>query len=54
MDPCLALPVPFCRQGFFPPPLTSLRVVQVDVEKNLLSVKGAVPGRPGTLLLIQG
>src|SRR3989344_826747 len=23
IEPCLALPVPFCRQGFFPPPLTS-------------------------------
>jgi len=32
----------------------NLRVVQVDAEKNLLSVKGAVPGRPGTLLFIQG
>ena len=32
----------------------NLQVVQVDAEKNLLSVKGAVPGRPGTLLFIQG
>ena len=26
LDPALALPVPFCFQGFFPPPETSLRV----------------------------
>ena len=32
----------------------NLKVVQVDVEKNILSVKGAVPGRPGTLLFIVG
>ncbi len=24
IEPCLARPVPFCRQGFLPPPLTSL------------------------------
>lgn len=30
----------------------NLKVVQVDAEKNLLSVQGAVPGRPGTLLFI--
>ncbi|MDP2735227.1 MAG: 50S ribosomal protein L3 [bacterium] len=32
----------------------NLRVVHVDAENNILSVKGAVPGRPGTLLFIQG
>ena len=32
----------------------NLKVVQIDVEKNTLSVKGAVPGRPGTLLFIEG
>ncbi|MDP4007491.1 MAG: 50S ribosomal protein L3 [bacterium] len=32
----------------------NLRVVHVDAEKNLISVKGAVPGRPGTLLFIEG
>ena len=26
MEPCLARPVPFCLQGFAPPPRTSLRV----------------------------
>ena len=32
----------------------NLQVVQIDTEKNILCVKGAVPGRPGTLLFIQG
>ena len=32
----------------------NLKVVGVDAKKNILSVKGAVPGRPGTLLFIQG
>jgi large subunit ribosomal protein L3 len=32
----------------------NLKIVQVDAEQNLLSVKGAVPGRPGTLLFIEG
>ena len=27
LDPCLALPVPFCAKGFLPPPLTSARVL---------------------------
>src|SRR3989344_2335644 len=26
IEPCLALPVPFCRHGFLPPPLTSALV----------------------------
>jgi len=30
----------------------NLEVVRVDAENNLLAVKGAVPGRPGTLLEI--
>jgi len=32
----------------------NLKVVQVDKEKNLLAIKGAVPGRKGTLLEIIG
>jgi len=32
----------------------NLLVVQIDIENNTLSVKGAVPGRPGTLLFIEG
>jgi large subunit ribosomal protein L3 len=29
-----------------------LTVVRVDVERNFLLIKGAVPGKPGTLLNI--
>jgi large subunit ribosomal protein L3 len=32
----------------------NLKVVQVDAQKNLIVLKGAVPGRPGTLLFIEG
>lgn len=31
-----------------------LKVVKVDVENNMLAIKGAVPGKPGTLLEIRG
>lgn len=31
LDPCLALPVPFCAKGFLPPPLTSARVLVLAV-----------------------
>ncbi|MBN2197807.1 50S ribosomal protein L3 [Candidatus Wolfebacteria bacterium] len=31
----------------------NLRVIQVDKEKNILAIKGAVPGMSGTLLEIQ-
>ena len=31
-----------------------LKIVKIDKEKNLLAVKGAVPGRMGTLLEIRG
>src|SRR3989344_4492787 len=31
MLPCLALPVPFCFQGFLPPPRTSARVNVEDI-----------------------
>src|SRR5690606_17963545 len=31
--PCLALPVPFCRQGFDPPPATSLLVFAFAVPR---------------------
>jgi len=30
------------------------KVVKVDKENNVLAVKGAVPGRKGTLLEIRG
>ena len=32
----------------------NLKAVKVDVENNLLAIKGAVPGRKGTLLEIRG
>ena len=32
----------------------NLRVVQVDVETNTILISGAVPGRPGTLVEING
>lgn len=31
-----------------------LKVVKVDAENNMLAIKGAVPGKPGTLLEIRG
>ncbi|MCD6094847.1 50S ribosomal protein L3 [bacterium] len=32
----------------------NLKIVKVDKDKNLLAVRGAVPGAPGTLLEIKG
>lgn len=32
----------------------NLKIVKVDVENNLIAVRGAVPGRKGTLLEIRG
>ena len=32
----------------------NLKVLKVDVEKNVLLISGAVPGRPGTLVEING
>lgn len=34
--------------------VSNLRIVKVDKENNLLALKGAVPGRRGTLLEIKG
>jgi len=34
--------------------IKNLKVVKVDSENNLLAIKGAVPGRRGTLLEIKG
>lgn len=34
--------------------IKNLKIVKVDVENNLLAVKGAIPGRRGTLLEIRG
>ena len=33
---------------------TGLKVAKVDVENNLIAIKGAVPGKPGTLLVVKG
>ena len=39
MLPCRALPVPFCRHGFLPPPLFSARVLTHAVPfKNEIPV----------------
>jgi len=32
----------------------NLKVVKIDLENNLLAIKGAIPGRKGTLLEIRG
>jgi len=42
------------RMGFGRITIKNLNVVKVDKENNLLAVKGAVPGRKGTLLEIRG
>ena len=34
--------------------IRNLKIVKIDKENNLLAVKGAVPGRKGTLLEIRG
>jgi len=34
--------------------VSNLRIVKIDKENNLLALKGAVPGRRGTLLEIKG
>jgi len=33
VEPCLALPVPFCLKGFLPPPLTSALVFVEQFQK---------------------
>ncbi len=42
------------RLGFARVTVKNLKVVKVDPENNILAVKGAVPGRKGTLLEISG
>jgi large subunit ribosomal protein L3 len=42
------------RMGFKRITVKNLELVKVDKEKNLLAVRGAVPGRKGTLLEIRG
>ncbi len=41
------------RMGFGRITVKNLKVVKIDKENNLLAVKGAVPGRKGTLLEIR-
>jgi len=42
------------RMGFERVTVKNLKVFKVDPENNLLAIKGAVPGRKGTLLEIRG
>lgn len=42
------------RMGFERVTVKNLKIVKIDAEKNLLVIKGAVPGRKGTLLEIRG
>lgn len=42
------------RMGFERVSLKNLEIAKVDLENNLLVIKGAVPGRRGTLLEIKG
>jgi len=41
------------RMGFERVTIKNLKVVKIDKENNILAVKGAVPGRRGTLLEIR-
>ena len=41
------------RMGFERVTISNLKVVKIDPEKNLLAIKGAVPGAKGTLLEIR-
>mgnify|MGYP003348651662 CR=1 FL=1 len=34
--------------------VTNLKVLQIDLENNIILISGAVPGRPGTLVEIHG
>jgi len=40
--------------GFERVTVKNLKVVKVDKENNLLAIRGAVPGKKGTLLEIRG
>ena len=42
------------RMGSDQVTVQGLSVAAVEKEDNVILIKGAVPGRPGTLLLIQG
>ena len=42
------------RMGFGRITVKNLRIVKIDKENNLMAIRGAVPGRRGTLLEIRG
>ena len=42
------------RMGYERVTVKNLKIVKVDKENNILAVKGAIPGRRGTLLEIRG
>ena len=42
------------RMGYDRTTVKNLKIVKIDKENNLIAVKGAVPGRRGTLLEIRG
>ena len=42
------------RMGAQRTTVKNLEIIKVDLEKNLLAIKGALPGRRGTLLEIRG
>lgn len=42
------------RMGYDRTTVKNLKIMKVDPENNLLAVKGALPGHPGTLLEIKG
>jgi large subunit ribosomal protein L3 len=33
--------------------VSNLKILKIDVEENLIIVKGAIPGKPGNLLSLQ-
>ena len=41
------------RMGFDRVTIKNLKIAKIDKENNLIAVKGAVPGRRGTLLEIR-
>ena len=41
------------RMGSDRTTVKNLKIIQVDAEKNIIAVKGAIPGRQGTLLEIK-
>jgi large subunit ribosomal protein L3 len=42
------------RMGYERVTVKNLEVMKIDKDNNILAVKGAVPGRRGTLLEIRG